>query len=181
MSDVTYVEGALLALLLALGGTALLALATPLVGAGAARVLLAATLTSAYLVYLLARRARRGGRALALLIWAAFLTASLAFTPTLFVLSACLLVGLSLLRTLLFARGPLAVLADLALGAATLALGVAAWLASGSLTLALTTAGLVQAAHVWLPGRRVRARRDAATEFDAAARGADEALARLAP
>ncbi|MGE0860610.1 MAG: hypothetical protein AB7P42_15985, partial [Gammaproteobacteria bacterium] len=82
---------------------------------------------------------------------------------------------------LLFARGPLAALADLALGAATLALGAWAWLASGSLALALWTAGLVQAAHVWLPGRRARAGRDAATDFDAAARGADEALARLAP
>ncbi len=181
MSAVTFAEGALLALLLALGGAALLTLTTPLVGTGAARVLLAATLASAYLVYLLARRARRGGRALTLLIWAAFLALGLALAPTLFVLITCLLVGLSLLRTLLFARGPLAALADLALGAVTLALGVAAWLASGSLALALWTAGLVQAAHVWLPGRRVRARRDAATDFDAAARGADEALARLAP
>lgn len=181
MSAVTYAEGALLALLFALGGAALLALAAPLLGAGAARVLLAATLASTYLVYLLARRGRRGGRALALLLWGAFLTLCLTLAPTPLMLSACLLAGLSLLRALLFARGPLAALADLALGAVTLALGVAAWLASGSLALALWTAGLVQAAHVWLPGRRVRARRDAATDFDAAARGADEALARLAP
>lgn len=181
MSAMSFAEGTLLALAAALGGVALLSLMTPVIGAGPARVLLAATLASAYLVYLLARRARRGGRALVLVVWAACLTLALGLAPTLLALIVSLLAGLSLLRTLLFARGPLAALADLALGAVTLALGAWAWLASGSLALALWTGGLVQAAHVWLPGRRARVARDLDADFEAAARGADETLARLAP
>lgn len=181
MSAVSFAEGALVALAMALGGSALLAVATPLLGVGVARLLLAVTLTSAYLVYLLARRARRGGRALTVLAWAALLALCLTLAPTLLMLVASLVAGLSVLRTLLFARGPLAALADLALGAVSVALGAWAWLASGSLALALWTAGLAQAAHVWLPGRRARPRRDAVTDFDAAARGAEQALARLSP
>ncbi len=183
MTRPSFAEGVAVALAAALGGGALFAALAPWLGAAPALRLLAAGLGLAYVLYLLGRGERRAGRPTTLALWAAaaLLLWLLPLGLPLYLLAHLGLVWL--VRSLHFHAGPLAALADLALGG--LALAAALWAAerTGSVALALWCLFLVQALFVAIPARPggapAAAAGDGGRRFERAERSAHAALRRL--
>ena len=180
MKRPSFIEGAGVALLLAVAAGIGLPGLTWLLGAGTAARALTALLALAYLIYLLGRSSERAGRAVVLVLWT--LIAALLWISGL-PLSIYLLAHLALawlVRVLYFHPGPLAALADLGLTGAALVAAVGTYLHTESPALSVWCLFLVQALFVLIP---VRARPGAADpqedRFERAHRNAETAVRRL--
>ncbi|MGD2084494.1 MAG: hypothetical protein PVF91_16140 [Chromatiales bacterium] len=180
-----FLEGAVVALAAAAGGTIAHTALVPLLSAPTGVRAVVALLGLAYLLYLLARTRERVGRVTTFAAWS--LVATLAWMLDL-PLGLYVLVHLGavwLVRSLYFHARPLAALADLGLTA--LAVAAAAWAAdrTGSLFLTLWCLFLVQALFVAIPQRiaprpgRARADDGAQEGFQRAHRAAESAVRRL--
>jgi hypothetical protein len=174
-------EGVAVALAGATGaGVLLFALAGVVDGALALRVVVASA-GLGYFLYLLAGTGVRVGRPSAVIAWCLFTGVTLALDPPL-LLHLCTQVGLaSLLRGLRVHRSVLPALADLVIGAVSVAAAVWAAERTGSVFIATWSLLLVQAAHVVIP-RRGHHRGGGAPSgepFARARRSAESALRRL--
>jgi hypothetical protein len=171
------------ALVLSMGGAALLAVLAPLFGYGATLRLVIALLGLAYVLYLVGKSGERVGRITTVACWvAAALGAWLAGLP--FAAYALVHVGLVwLVRSLYYYSGLLPALADL--GVSLLGAAFAAWAAqrSGSAWLAFWCFFLAQAFFVLIPRSLAQRANEIASEadqaFGRAHRAAEAAVRRL--
>lgn len=182
MSRPGFIEGALAAGLLALGGAVAVTVLSPWLGGAQALRLALTCVAAAYLAYLLSRSRERTGRIVVPCLWLAATAigwATLGLTAFVLLQTAMLW----LVRALYHHGGALAALLDLALCAFALAAG--AWaVGTGSWLLTLWCFFLVQALFTWIPDPRAAA--DAADTgiddhgFEEARELARSALERLA-
>lgn len=183
MTRPTFLEGAGVALALAVAaGVGFVALVPLFAGVLVLKAAVAAA-TLAYLLYLLSRSGARAGRVTAVAAWAATTLAAWWFAPSLLLYLAAQAGFVWLLRSLLFHRGLLAALADLGLTA--LGLVAAGWALerTGSVGAAFWTFFLVAACFAFIPPRFPRrAEVEPATpdRFQQAHRTAESALRALA-
>jgi hypothetical protein len=166
----SFLQQALVALVLSLTGAAMIA-----VGAGLKLVI--ALVSTAYVFYLLWQSRQRIGR---VVIGAAIIAVTsmgfLWLEASIFLLSQLSIVWF--VRSLYFHSRPLACLADL--GLMSVSCAVAVWVfATGSVFLTFWSFFLVQALFVWLPGRQTRDDVDINDAFGDAKRTADSALQSL--
>jgi len=146
-----FINGVLLALLLALaGGAAFAALAAVFAG-GPVLQLVVTGLAGAYVCYLLSRSGERAGRVAAFAAWLVGALVGWLVAPNLAVLLCGHVILIWLLRALYYHRGVLPALADLGLSAAALASAVWAAQQSGSVFMAVWCFFLVQALFVAIP------------------------------
>ncbi len=179
MNRPSFLEGALVALLLAMVGGAATAVLIPLLGAALVCKALVATLAGVYLGYLLRSSREKTGRVVVPCLWlmATLAGCTLLSLPTFVVLQTG---SVWLVRTLYFHGGVLASLTDLGLNA--MALAAAAWaLGRGSWLLAVWSFFLMQALFVWIRSPAA-ASADSPPDhgFEAARALAQTALERLA-
>lgn len=184
MSRPTFLEGAGVALVLAVAGGVAFTLLVPLLAGVVVLKGIAAAAGLAYLLYLLTRSGARAGRVTAVAAWALATAAAWWLAPSLLLYLLVQAGVLWLLRSLLFHRGLLATVADLGLtGFGLLAAGWAL-ARTGSVGAALWCFFLVAALFVAIPARfprRPAANDDApADRFYQAQRTAEAALRELA-
>jgi hypothetical protein len=146
-----FLEGAMVALIVALAAaTCHDALDLVLSGGSASRLLVPA-IALAYLLYLQSRSTERVGRVTTLAGWG--LSAALLWVLhpplSLYLLAHAGLI--SVLRSLYFHQGPLTALADLGLTGLGLIAAAGAWLHTGSLFIAVWTLFLIQALFCFVP------------------------------
>lgn len=184
MKRPSFLEGAGVALALAVAGGVAFTLLVPLLAGGVVLKGIAAAAGLAYLLYLLARSGTRAGRVTAVAAWALATAAAWWLAPSLLLYLLVQAGVLWLLRSLLFHRGLLAAVADL--GLTGLGLLAAGWalVRTGSVGAALWCFFLVAALFVAIPARfpRRAAAEDGvpADRFRQAQRTAEAALRRLA-
>lgn len=153
MKRPTFLEGAFLALIAAVAGTAVYSALDWILPAQSALRLVATGLGAAYLIYLLGRSTERVGRVTVTSLWLAVSGLLWLLSPTLsFFLAAHLAMGWAV-RSLYFHQGLLAALADLGLGVLALTASLGAYLHTGSLFLSLWCLFLVQSLFVFIPSR----------------------------
>ena len=180
-----FLEGALTALLAALGASVLFTALRLALAPRAALSVTIAALGLGYLLYLLGRGGQRGGRVLPVILWVPASAAALALWPAVVVQAAVQLGLVWLVRVWHFQRGPGAALLDLGLILTGSAAALWAAVHTGSLFLAVWCLFLVQAPFGAIPDRsgprRDRSGRgkSAGDPFEVAARAAEGALRRL--
>ncbi len=185
MKKPTFFEGAGMALIAAIAGSALYtALSAVFPGALVMRLLVAAV-GLAYLLYLLSRSGERIGRVTVLAAWSVATVAIWFLVPST-ALYLLLHIGLIwLIRSLYFYTGALSALLDLGLNGLAMAAAIWAAVQSGSIFLSLWSFFLVQALFVAIPvsirqrkagGQRERHDED---RFQQAHRAAESALRKL--
>jgi hypothetical protein len=178
--------GIVAALVLSVGGAALLAALAPWLGAETAARAVAALLGAAYVGWVLACSRERVGRTSVAAAWLAAAALLWAAAPPLALYVVVHAAMAALVRSLYRRAGLVAALADLALTALGLAFAAFALARSGSALLALWCFFLTLALHAELPSAGpsssgAPARRDRGAErFERARRAADEAVRRLA-
>ncbi len=178
-----FVEGAGVALAIAVAsGIGFVALA-PLFAGSLLLKGFVATATLAYLLYLLARSGVKAGRVTAVAAWAVITAVSWWFAPSLLLYLVAQAGFVWLLRSLLFHQGLLAALADLGLTALGLAAAGWALTRTGSIAAAFWTFFLVAACFAFIPARfprRSPAEPANPDRFQQAHRDAETALRALA-
>ena len=176
-----FIEGALVALIAALGASILYTALRLLLLPRAALALTAVALGLGYLLYLLGRGGQRAGRVLPALLWVPASAAALALWPAVWVQAAVQLGLVWLVRAWHFQRGFVAALLDLALILSGAAAALWAAVHTGSLFLAVWCLFLVQALFGSIPDRSgLRPGLEGGQDpFDAAAQAAEGALGRL--
>ena len=182
MKRPTFVEGAVLALIAALGGTLAYAACTLVMPGAAALRLLVAGLGFGYLLYLLGSSRERVGRLTTLALWLTAAGLLWLLSPPLALYLLAHLAMIWVVRSLYFHQGLLAVLADLGLAGLGLIAALGAYLHTGSLFLSLWCLFLVQALFVSIPSRAEISDSDASVEeerFRRAHRAAEAAVHKL--
>ena len=181
-----FLEGALTALLAALGASVLFTALRLALAPRAALSVTIAALGLGYLLYLLGRSGQRAGRVLPVLLWVPASLGALALWPGLVWVQAMVQLGcVWAVRVWHFQRGPGAALLDLGLILTGSAAALWAAVHTGSLFLAVWCLFLVQAPFGAIPDRsgprRDRSGRgkSAGDPFEVAARAAEGALRRL--
>ena len=183
MTRPTFIEGAGVALVLALAaGVAFIALVPLFAGSLVLKAAVVAA-TLAYTLYLLSRSGARAGRVTAVAAWAVTCVVAWWFAPSLLLYLAAHAGFVWLLRSLLFHAGLLAALADL--GLTTVGLVAAGWALTrtGSIGAAFWTFFLVTACFAFIPPRFPRRAANESTtpdRFQQAHRAAETALRELA-
>ena len=183
MTRPSFVEGAGVALMLAVAGGVSFVLLVPLLAGGVVLKGVVAVSTLAYLLYLLARSGARAGRVTAVVAWAMTTVAAWWFAPSLLLYLLAQVGFVWLLRSLLFHGGVLAALADL--GLTVLGLAAAGWALTrtGSVGAAIWCFFLVAALFVAIPAhfpRRAATDDDVVPDrFQQAHRTAEAALREL--
>ena len=180
MSRSSFMEGAVVALVLAVAAIIGGALLPPLIGIATASRLLVLLLAGSYLLHLMRRSRARTGRVLAPCLWLSASALAWWLLPFagLVLIQALLL---SVIRSAQRGSGGLSGILDA--GLSTVAVAAAAWaFGSGNWGLAAWTFFLVQALSAWIPCSTPRASRAARTDaaFEAARWLAESALERLA-
>jgi len=181
-----FLQGVIVAFVLAFAASATIAALIPFLGTGAVLRMLIPALALLYLVYLLGRGPERVGRISALTLWACIAVATWWASPSLPLYLLVHVVAIWLLRSLYFYSGVLPALADLGLSA--LSVIVMVWAASrtGSVFLATWCFFLVQALFVVIPqalkrsGGTLADKTGPGDRFERARRLADQALRQLA-
>jgi len=179
----TLLRGIGVALVLSVGGAALIATLPALVGTSAAIRVVVAVLALAYVLYVLVDSAERTGRTTTAVVSAGVAVAAWIANPPLGVYVLLHVALIWVVRALYRYSSVLSALADLALTALAAAFAVWAAARTGSAWLALWCFFLVQAFHAWLPETlRGRVPRDShrGDDFERARRAAEAALRRLA-
>ena len=177
-----FVEGAGVALALALGGGIAFAALVPMLAGGLVLRGVVAACALGYLLYLLARSGARAGRVTAVAAWLATTVLAWWFAPSLLLFLLAQAGFLWLLRALLFHRGALAALADLGLTALGLAAAGWALARTGSVGAALWCFFLVTALFAFIPPRfprRAAPESSTPDRFQQAQRAAETALREL--
>ncbi len=183
MKRPSFLQGALVALVLSLFGSALFATLAPTLGAATGLRALIALLALAYVLYLISRSRTRVGRVVTVALW--LLVSGLAWllAPPLAVYALVHVGMVWLIRSLYLYSSFVSAVLDLGLCAASAVAAVGTMTHTGSLFLALWCFFLVQALSSAIPVS-VRARKDrrehAGEEpFDRARRAAEAALKRI--
>lgn len=146
-----FIEGVLVALAAAFGGTVVHGLLSVLLAEGLAVRLIVAAAALGYIVYLLSRSRERIGRVTLVLVWLIVTGVGWLMAPSLtgFVLMQTALIWVT--RSLYFYSSPLWALADLGLNALSLAAALWALLQTGSLFAPLWLFFLTQALFTVIP------------------------------
>ncbi|MCB1851820.1 MAG: hypothetical protein KDI83_13760 [Gammaproteobacteria bacterium] len=151
MKQPTFVEGVLVALIVAAGGTLLFNLAQLAYPINAILRLLIPLLNLCYLIYLSTRCRARLGRATTFAAWFLLSAAGLMLSLPLLALIALHTFFIWLVRSLYFHPGPFSAAVDLALTLCSLAASLWASLQSGNLFLSIWCFFLIQALFVLIP------------------------------
>ncbi len=180
----TFVQGAAVALVLALVSGSLFSLAAAVAGSSLGMRALMAVVAFGYLAFLLSRSRERTGRLTVTALWLVATTLMIVLDASHLTYALTHVLMLWLVRSLYFHSGLIAALLDLGLNA--LAVGAFAWAAAEtqSVFLSVWCFFLVQALFVLIParvgtGRTAAAARAADGRFDQAERNAEAALRRL--
>lgn len=185
MKQPTFLNGIVVAVVLAFAASVVVATLTPFMGLGAIIRLLLPGLALAYLLYLLSRSGERIGRITTLSLWSILAAVTWWLAPPLPLYLLIHVAAIWLLRSLYFYAGVFPALLDLGLGALSISATVWAITRSGSVFLATWCFFLVQALFVAIPpavGRPRRAGSNTAADnvaFEQAKRHADAALRQL--
>ena len=175
-----FIQGVLIAAVLAFVGGTVLAALTPFTGIGAAIRLLIPAVSLAYVLYLLRVSGERTGMVATVSVWCALSAITWWFAPPLPLYVLVHVGAIWLVRSLYFHSGFIAPVIDLALSAVAVSAFVWALTRTGSAMLALWTFFLVQALFIaipkYVPRRREQARTASNEGFERARRQADEAL-----
>ena len=178
-----FLEGALVAVVGSAGAGVTFAALAGVVPLGLALSGVVTAVALGYLLYLLSRTPRRVGRVTALAGWLVLTGAMVVLDPPLVIHVLVQAGALWLVRALHYHRSVLGALADLGLGALSLAAAAWALERSGSVALAVWCLLLVQALFVAIPAEGPRASRAAPEpdddSFERAHRSAEQALRRM--
>ena len=183
-----FLQGVIVAALLAFFASVVVAALTPFVGLGAVIRLVVPALALAYLLYLFSRSNERLGRITTLTLWSALTIITWWLSPALPLYLLIHVAAIWLVRSLYFYSGVLPALMDLGLNGLGISASIWAITRSGSVFLATWCFFLVQALFVAIP-RSVNAKaqkrhtreRDAGQngDFECARRQAEQALRQL--
>lgn len=146
-----FFQGALLAVLLSLGASAVYAVLVPVIGAGASLRLLIALCALVYILYLLSGSRERVGRITVLSVWAAVTGALYLLTLPVLLYAVAQAAMLWLIRALYFYSGVVPALADLGLNALALCAALWAGLHTHSFGVSVWCFFLTQALFVFIP------------------------------
>jgi hypothetical protein len=175
-----FLQGVLVAAILAFVGGTVLAVLTPLTGIGVAIRLFVPAISLAYVLYLLRASNERAGRVATVSLWSALAIVTWWIAPPLPLYVLVHVAAIWLVRTLFFHSGFVAPILDMGLSAIAVSAFVWALTRTGSAMLALWTFFLVQALFIAIPKRLPRRRQPARAAdnegFERARRQADEAL-----
>ena len=153
MTRPSFLEGAGLALVLAVAGGIAFVVLVPLFAGSVALKGIVAVATLTYLLYLLGRSGARAGRVTVVVAWAVTTVAAWWFAPSLLLYLMAQAGFVWLTRSLLFHGGVLAALADL--GLTVLGMAAAGWALTrtGSVGAAIWCFFLVAALFIAIPAR----------------------------
>lgn len=186
MRQANFIQGALVAAVLAFAASATIAALTPFLGTAAVLRLVIPGLALCYLLYLFSQSTARVGRITALTIWSCVAAITWWASPSLPLYLLIHVLAVWLLRSLYFYSGVLPATADLGLSAFSVIAMVWAVSRTGSAFLAIWCFFLVQALFVAIPPA-LRSNRGRSTDeplatdrFERARRQADRALRQLA-
>jgi len=184
MKQPTFFEGVLVAVTLSLlGGIGFFALNLVFHSDALLRLIIA-TISFAYVAYLLSRSHEKTGRMTILVLWILISAAISLFSPSLTLYLLVHIVLISLVRSLYFYSSLFAALLDMALNGLSVSAGVWAGLQTGSIMLSLWCFFLVQALFVIIPANMQRQKGSELHSssqgcFDQAHRSALEALRKI--
>ena len=185
MKRPSFFHGVIVAAILAVFASAVVATLTPFVGFGSVIRLVIPALTLAYLLFLFSRSKERVGRVTTLSLWSALAAVSWWVAPPLPLYLLIHVAAVWLVRSLYFYSGVMPALMDLGLNALSISATVWAITRSGSVFLATWCFFLVQALFVAIPPAvrgKTKPERNTAVEtenFERARRHADQALRQL--
>lgn len=185
MKRPTFLDGVLVAAVLAFFASAIVATLTPFVGLGSVVRLVIPAMGLAYLLYLFSRSGERLGRVTAITAWSVMAAITWWMAPPIALYLLVHVTAIWLIRSLYFYSGVMPALMDLGLSALSVTATVWALTRSGSIFLATWCFFLVHALFVAIPPAIRKKRNEAANEdagnerFDAAKRQADDALRQL--
>ena len=175
-----FIQGALVAALLAFCGASLLAALTPFSGTGAATRIVIPVISLGYVLYLLRASGERTGIVVTVSSWSVLAIVTWWLAPPLTMYVLIHVCAIWLVRSLYFHSGFIAPLLDLGLSALAMSAFVWALTRTGSPMLAVWTFFLVQALFIAipkvLPERRKQGAAASNAGFERARRQADEAL-----
>ena len=185
MKRPTFFHGVIVAAVLALFASAVIATLTPFVGLGSVIRLVIPALGLAYLLYLLRASRERVGRVTTLTLWSALAAVTWWISPPLVFYVLIHVGAVWLVRSLYFYSGVLPALLDLGLNALSVCAAIWALRRSESAFLATWCFFLVQALYVAIPSRIGKKPRPEVARvinnegFERARRQADAALKQL--
>jgi len=183
-----FLQGVIVAAVLAFFASAVVATLTPFVGLGSVIRLVVPALGLAYLLYLFSRSNERLGRITTLTLWSALTVTTWWFSPALPLYLLIHVAAIWLVRSLYFYSGVIPALMDLGLNGLGISASIWAITRSGSMFLATWCFFLVQALFVAIPpsvktkdAKRHNNGRGAVEnkDFESARRQAEQALRQL--
>lgn len=183
MKRPTFFHGVIVAALLAIAASAVVAAFVPVLGTVTVARILIPGLAFAYLYYLLSQSGERTGRVTTLVLWSVMTLLTWWFVPS-FALYLLIHTGaIWLVRSLYFYTGVFPALVDLALNGLCVVIALGTLARTGSVFLATWSFFLVQALFIAIPRtmlRRSVARPSAADDaFEGSRRQAEAALRQL--
>jgi len=185
MKKPVFIQGVVVAAVLAFAASAMIAALTPFIGVGGIVRVVIPAIALAYILYLLRSSSERLGRITTLSLWSAMAVATWWVGPPVALYMLIHVGAIWLVRSLYFYSGVFPALIDLGLSAMSVSAFIWAISRTGSVFLAAWCFFLVQALFVAIPeriaGRKV-AERIPATDnepFDCARRQADQALQQI--
>jgi len=153
MKSPTFLEGVSVAFIASLIGSGLFVALTTMYAGGTVVRLLIASLSLAYVLYLLKRSRERTGRSSVIVAWLAFMALVWLFAPSLEIYLLAHIGMVWLIRSLYFYSSLLSAFADLGLHGLSLVAATWAYLQSNSLFLSIWCFFLVQALFVAIPNQ----------------------------
>ena len=185
MKRPTFINGVLVAAILAFFASAVVAVFIPFVGVGNVARLVIPALAFAYLLYLFNRNSERTGRVMTMAVWVAMTLVTWWFAPALPLYLLIHVGAIWLVRSLYFYSSVLPALIDFGLSGLSVIVSIWAISRTGSVFLATWCFFLVEALFVLIPPT-VRGDRESHSsapadheKFERAKRQADQALNQL--
>jgi hypothetical protein len=149
--QLTFIEGAGMALLISIAGSVLFSGLASLFSGGFVFRLLVSVLALSYIVYLLVRGTERTGRISVLLFWSVLMCLNLLLVDSILLYLSLHIIAIWLIRSLYYYNSLFSSLTDLLLTVFSLVAAIVAWNMSHSLLLGLWCFFLLQALFIYIP------------------------------